>query len=131
MTPLATSCPQPAVGSAACPPNRVIHGIPELVAAAILLVLAFRSLRKWVRIRFEAASTLEHVLFSLYVASRVGMWFALAGFFIGYAFVDEPQKLGWYALVLIGLAGVQLLSSFFLSRSPDAWRRREGPPNGE
>ena len=62
--------------------------------------------------------TLEHLLYALHVTARVGIWFALAGFFVGYALVDDPQQLGWFALVVIGLAGVQLLSAFYLSRTP-------------
>jgi len=99
--------------------------IPERVIAGIFVLFGLRSLRKWMSRRFQAVSVGDQVLFSVYVSSRVGMWFALAGFFIGYAFVDEPQSLGWYVLVLIALSGVQLLSSFFLSRP------RTGDPDGQ
>jgi hypothetical protein len=92
--------------------------VPEFVVAAALTLLGLRSLRRWMRVRFEAGSVGEHLLYALHVTARVGVWFALAGFFVGYAVVDDPQKLGWFALVVIGLAGVQLLSAFYLSRSP-------------
>jgi hypothetical protein len=92
--------------------------LPELILAGIVVVVALFSLRKWLRVRFAASSLGEQVLFSLHITSRVGTWFALAGFFLGYAIVDEPQNFGWYVFVLIGLASIQLLTSFFLWRSP-------------
>jgi hypothetical protein len=107
--------------------SRSLSGaVPELVLAAILVVVGLLSLRKWLRAHFEASSMREQVLYSLHVTSRVGTWFALAGFFIGYAIVDEPQSFGWYVYVLIGLASIQLLTGFSLWRSSDPPDRREG-----
>jgi hypothetical protein len=90
---------------------------PELVIAGILALIGILSLVKWARTEFDAESSTERLLYTLHVTSRVGMWFALAGFFVGYAVVDEPQSLGWYVFVVIGLAGVRLLTSFSLWRS--------------
>ena len=92
--------------------------VPEYIVAAALTLLGLRSLRKWMRVHFEAESIGQHLLYALHVTARVGVWFALAGFFVGYALVDDPHQLGWFALVVIGLAGVQLLSAFYLSRTP-------------
>jgi hypothetical protein len=94
--------------------------VPEFVIAGILGIFGLRSLAFWLRREFRPASTRDHLLYVLHVTARVGMWFALAGFFVGFAIVDyDPQgRLGWYLLVLIGLAGVQLLTSFFLTRRP-------------
>lgn len=100
--------------------------VPELVVAAILVVVGMFSLRKWLRADFEASSMREQLLYSMHVTSRVGTWFALAGFFIGYAIVDEPQTFGWYVYVLIGLASIQLLTGFSLWRSSGPPDRREG-----
>jgi hypothetical protein len=66
----------------------------------------------------------DQILFSLYRVGRVGAWFAFAGFFVGYAAVDEPQQFGWYVGVIIGLAGLQLLTGLLLARSPS---RSPGP----
>jgi hypothetical protein len=101
--------------------------VPEFVLASALTLLGLRSLRRWMRTRFEAESMGEHLLYALHVTARVGIWFALAGFFVGYALVDDPQQLGWFALVVIGLAGVQLLSAFYLSRSPRSTPGRRSP----
>lgn len=98
--------------------------LPELVVAAALVFVGIRSLRRWMRIRFDAASTLEQVVYALHVTARVGTWFALAGFFVGYAVVDEPQSFGWYVFVIVGLASVQLLTSFALWRSAGGAPRR-------
>jgi hypothetical protein len=91
----------------------------ELVIAGVLALFGVRSLRTWLGRRFVSQSPGEQVVYSLHVTARVGMWFALAGFFVGYAVVDEPQGIArWYAFVPLVLASVQLLSGFYLSRSP-------------
>lgn len=91
----------------------------ELAIAAILALFGLRSLRVWLGRRFAAESSGDRVAYSLFVTGRVGTWFALAGFFVGYAVVDEPQSIvRWYAFVPLVLAAVQLLSGFYLSRSP-------------
>jgi hypothetical protein len=117
------------------PPPSLAGSIPEFVIAGLLALLGLRSLRKWMGMRFPATSTKEQVVYALNVTTRVGMWFALAGFFVGYALVDDPQGLGWYLFVLLGLASVQLLSTFYLGRStllPDGPRTGEskGPGGG-
>jgi hypothetical protein len=103
--------------------------VAEFVIAAILALFGFRSLLFWWRRGFPAESGGELVLYALHVTARVGTWFALAAFFVGFAIVDyDPEgRLGWYVLVLIALAGVQLLTSFFLSRRPG---QGPGPEQG-
>src|SRR5207245_908332 len=78
------------------PPPGLAGSIPEFVIAGLLALLGLRSLRKWMGRQFPATSTSEQVLYALNVTARVGMWFALAGFFVAYALVDDPQGLGWY-----------------------------------
>lgn len=103
-------------------------GVPivELIVAAIFLFFGVLSLLKWLRTDFDADSTRDRVLYALHVTCRVGMWFALAGFFVGYALVDEPSNLRWYFLVPLILAGVQFLTGVVLSRADDP-----GPPQGD
>lgn len=91
--------------------------VVELVMAGILAVAGVRSLWTWIGRTFSAASAMEHIAYALHITGRVGLWFAFAGFFAGYALVDEPQRFGWYVLVPVALAGVQLLTGLFLSRS--------------
>jgi hypothetical protein len=99
--------------------------IPEYVLAAILALFGIRSLRHWIRRPFDARTFGEHVLFVLHATARVGIWFTLAAFFLGYALVDEDRSaFVWYAMVPIALAAVQLLTSLYLSRSEAA------PPEG-
>jgi hypothetical protein len=89
---------------------------------------------KWVRTEFAAVSLRDQILFSLYRVGRVGAWFAFAGFFVGYAVVDEPQQFGWYVGVIIGLAGLQLLTGLLLARSPSGSpgpRSQGGPERRE
>jgi len=92
--------------------------VPELVIGGVLAALGVRSLVKWMRTEFEAESFGDHALYLLHTSARVGLWFAFAGFFIGLALVDETARfIRWYMFVPIGLAGVQLMTAVFLSRS--------------
>jgi hypothetical protein len=93
--------------------------VPELVIGGILFLLGVRSLVKWMRTTFEAESVRDHALLLLHAAARVGLWFAFAGFFLGFALVDEVDSfVRWYVFVPLGLAGVQVMTGVFLSRSP-------------
>ncbi|MFN2591124.1 MAG: hypothetical protein ABR518_10205 [Actinomycetota bacterium] len=105
--------------------------MPEIILATVLSLLGVRSLLYWWRRHYHAENLREQLLYVAYVTARVGMWFGLAAFFVGYRIVDyDPQGLGWYLLVLIGLASVQLLASFFLSGRARGTSRGE-PPGSE
>jgi hypothetical protein len=91
-------------------------GIAELAVAALFTLFGVRSLARWMRRGFRARTAGESVLFALHVTARVGMWFAFAGFFAGYALVDEPQSLRWYVMVPLSLAAVQFLTALVLGR---------------
>lgn len=100
------------------PPGPPLH-VPELVIGGILALFGIRSLARWLTTHFDARSFQDQLLLSLHTAARVGMWFAFAGFFFGLALVDEPRSfIRWYVFVPIGLAGVQLMTAVFGSRSP-------------
>jgi hypothetical protein len=99
------------------PPPSAGSYVPEFVIAGILALLGLRSLRRWMGTEFRAESPGEQVLYAAHVFSRVGMWFAVAGLFVGYALVEDPQSLGWYVFVLLALAGLRLMTSFYLWRS--------------
>jgi Na+/glutamate symporter len=102
-------------------------GVPELIIGGILVLLGVRSLVKWMGTEFETRLIRDQVLFSMNSAARVGLWFAFAGFFLGFALVDEPGSFArWYLFVPIGLAGVQLMTGVFLARSPPLPRRDDG-----
>ncbi len=94
----------------------------ELVIGGILALLGARSLAHWFGTTFETTSLLEQLLFTLNLTARVGLWFAFAGFFVGYAVIDDLNWFDWYVFVLIGLAGVQLLTTVLLARGPTAPR---------
>ena len=71
------------------------------------------------RTEFAAYSVRDQLLFAMHSASRVGLWFAFAGFFFGYALIDQVGPfIRWYLFIPLGLAGVQLMTGVFLSRSP-------------
>ncbi len=102
--------------------------IASFVVAGLLLLLGIRSLIRWFRTHFQAASATEQLLYSLHVTARVGIWFALGAAFLGYAVIDEPQEFTWFVAVPIVLAATQLLTSMLLARSPSSPGDR---PDGE
>jgi hypothetical protein len=93
--------------------------VAELVIGGIFVLLGVRSMVRWMRTEFDASSMRDQILFALHSAARVGLWFAFAGFFFGYALIDQVGPfVRWYLFVPLGLAGVQLTTAVFLSRSP-------------
>jgi hypothetical protein len=103
--------------------------VAELVIAGVLAVLGIRSLVKWLRVPFRAETAGESVLYALHVTARVGMWFAFAGFFAGYALVDDAKSFRWYVLVPLALAGIQLLTSLALGLGSPADRSPPSSPD--
>ena len=105
---------------------------PELIVAAVLGVLGVRSLVYWLRRPMELYSRREHLLYALFVVSRAGIWFALAGLFLlyasveteGRAFADDAAEFRWYFVVLAIPAALQFVAGFLLGRSPR-------PPGGD
>jgi hypothetical protein len=97
----------------------------EIVIGSILALLGVWSLVRWARRDFPAASLRERVLSAVHVTTRVGLWFAFAGFFFGLALVDEPGHLTWYVVLLLVLAGLQLITAVALRQSTD--RSDDGP----
>jgi hypothetical protein len=94
------------------------------VLAVVLGLLGVRSILKWSSVRFDAESFRDHLLYSLHTTARTCVWFALAGAFVGFAVLDEPERFQWYVMIPIGLAAVQVLAAIALWRSPP------GPPHG-
>jgi hypothetical protein len=91
----------------------------ELVVAGLLALGGVRSFAIWVRRPYESTAVRDQVLYALNLTGRIGLWFALAGFFLGYALLDEPQQFSWYLMVPIGLAALQFVTALYLGRSPD------------
>ena len=101
--------------------------VPELVVGSALALIGIRSLARWLRVEFVADSWREQVLYSLHVSTRVGLWFAFAGFFFGLALVDQPRRFTWYLLVPLGMAGLQLVTAVALGGGLAAAPRGKGP----
>jgi len=95
--------------------------VVELVVAGVLFLLGVRSALRWFRTEFRAVSPGEAFLYALHVSSRVALWFSFAAVFLALGLLDEPSRYRWFALIPIGLAGVQLLTGVLLARGePDA-----------
>jgi len=92
--------------------------VVALVVAALLAAMGVRSAVKWFRVDLPVRSHWERVLFVANVTARIGLWFAFAGFFVGWALVDDPDAIGAYLLIPIVLAGLQLVTGVLLSREP-------------
>jgi len=100
------------------PPPSVGDAVPELAVAVVLVLFGLRSAWKLTRVRLDLDTFGEHVLYAVHVTARIGVWFVLAALFVGYGLVDDAESLAWLLLVLLGMAGAQLLTSFFLWLSP-------------
>jgi uncharacterized membrane protein len=89
----------------------------ELAIGVVLVVLGLRSLWRWSRTPLESASPSDHLLYALYVTGRVGLWFAFAAVFFGYAVIDDVERFRWFVLIPICLAAMQLVGGVLLGRS--------------
>ena len=102
--------------------------VVALVLAVGFAAMGVRSAMKWLRVDLPVRTAWERVLFVVNVTARIGLWFAFAGFFVGYALVEEPQGFRWYVMVPLGSAAVQLLTALALDR---ATKRSVGDEDGE
>ena len=97
----------------------------EIVAASVLGLMGVRSLVVWFRRPLQSGSFSDHVLYTVWVLCRAGLWFAVAGIFLissqidveGRAFLDEWEQYRWYILVPLGLAAVGTIAGFALGRT--------------
>ena len=102
--------------------------VGETAIALVLILGGVRSLWYWGRRPFEGTDVVDHVLYALYLTGRIGLWFAVAGFFLIYASVDvqgraaldELERYRWYLMVPLGLAAMQLAAGWFLGRRGSA-----------
>jgi hypothetical protein len=96
----------------------------EIVAASIFALLGVRSAVHWIRRPIDSPSLRDHVLYSLWILGRAGLWFAVAGIFAisasieheGRAFSDEWSNFRWYILVPLVLAALQAITGYALGR---------------
>ena len=109
--------------------------VVELVTAAVLAALGLRSLVHWLRRPMESDVRRDHLLYALFVVSRAGLWFALAGLFLlyasvdtaGRAFVDDVGEFKWYFFVLSVPAAGQFVTGFLLGRAQPGGEPRADP----
>jgi hypothetical protein len=103
---------------------------PELIAAVVFALLGLRSLVYWLRRPVASAARRDHLLYALFVVSRAGLWFALAGLFLlyagvrtqGRAFLEDAGDYRWYFAIVLVLAGVQFAAGFLLGGGRNATR---------
>jgi hypothetical protein len=106
-------------------------GVVELVIAGALFLLGVRSALRWFRTEFRAVSPREAFLYALHVSSRVAVWFSFAAVFLVLGLLDEPSRYRWFALIPIGLAGVQLLTGVRLAQGERGEPSVRGRPDGK
>ena len=92
----------------------------EIALALVFAALGVRSLVYWIRHPFPGRDMTDQFLFALFVTSRAGWWFALAGLFGLYVATARGlvflRDYDWYLLVLLALAALQFVSGFILGR---------------
>jgi hypothetical protein len=113
-----------------------VNGL-EVALAAVFAALGVRSLVHWLRRPMASDARRDHLLFALFVVSRAGLWFALAGLFLiyaglstrGRALLDDVARLRWYLVVLLVPAALQFVTGFLLARGRDRspQDRADGP----
>jgi hypothetical protein len=109
--------------------------------AIVFAALAFRSAIHWARRPFASTAVTDHLLYALFVVSRVGLWASLAAWFLLTA-QEQPEiadyqaerasvdavraRFWWIGAVFLVCGGVQFVSSWFLGR-----RSEDAPPPAE
>ena len=96
----------------------------EWTVAGLFAALGLRSLAHWLRRPFESRALSDQLLYGLWILSRAGLWFAVAGIFAisasinyrGGAFLDQWKDYRWYILVPLAFAAIQAITSQALGR---------------
>jgi hypothetical protein len=109
--------------------------VVEVAVGVVFGLLGVRSLVYWLRRPMDSDVRRDHVLYAVFVASRVGLWFALMGLFLlfasvetqGRAFIDDAARFNWYYVVLAVPAALQFVSGFLLGRPPSRPPTDEDP----
>jgi len=98
--------------------------IAEYAAAGVLAALGIRSLAYWLRRPLDSRSPRDQALYATYLTGRIGLWFAVAGIFLisaltpgeGAQFARRFARHRWYIMVPLGLAVLQFVGAYMLSR---------------
>ena len=104
---------------------------PQAAFAIVFAALAIRSAIHWARRPFASRAVKDHLLYALFVVSRVGLWASAAAWFFLTA-LQQPDVADydaeratadaarahywWIAAILVVCAGVQFASTWFLGR---------------
>ena len=100
----------------------------ELAIVALCVAGGVRSAWVWLRRPFRGRDLTDHLLYAMYLAGRIGLWFAFAGMFAiyasldtqGRAFADDAKGYRWYLLLLLVLGAMQFVGGILLGlRAPD------------
>jgi hypothetical protein len=92
-----------------------VFSVLTLVVAALFALLGLRAAFNPVRLE-DDASTGVRVLVALHDASRAGFWLALAGLFVGFALLEDPNEFRWFAFIPLAMAAIRLVTAARLSR---------------
>lgn len=90
--------------------------VVEWGLAGLALLLGIRAVLTPVRFEEGPPSAVDRLWVAVYEAARAGFWFALAGLFLGFALIEEPQGFSLLAVVPVILAGLRMLAAVRLSR---------------
>jgi hypothetical protein len=91
--------------------------ILELVLAALFLLFGLVSGINSLRDARPVEEGSVRFLVAVHNAAKAGFWFALGGFFLGFALIEEPMGFRWFAMAPIAMAALRLATGALLSRS--------------
>jgi hypothetical protein len=113
----------------------------ELTVAAVCAALGVRSVVRWLRRPLDSTDPRDHLLLTLFVLTRAGAWFLVAGWFWVIATLQDPTTgetlqgravidalrdgYLWIPTAFIAALAVNLLAGWFL-----AARARRGAGGG-
>ena len=116
-----------------------------VVLAIVFGALALRSAIYWGRRPFASPAIADHLLYALFVVSRVGLWASLAAWFFVMsqeqpeiadyqaerASVDAARaRFWWIGAIFLVCAAAQFVASWFLGRRPGDTGPRGEPKDG-
>lgn len=88
----------------------------EFAVAAVFLLFGVVTAARSLRNPVAGEDSRARFLIAVHEASRSLFWLSLAGFFLAYGILGEPQSIRFAALIPIGFAGLRLLMAALLAR---------------
>jgi hypothetical protein len=89
----------------------------EYAVAAVFLLIGTMTAVRSLRNPVAGEDGRARFLIAIHEASKSLFWLSLAGFFLAYGILVEPQSIRYAALIPIGFAALRLLTAALLART--------------